>query len=87
MRKRIAKALEILGLPTMVTRKEVRDRYIQLMKSRHPDIVGADDTEAGEIIRAYELLKEYMDNFRFRFDAEEISRQYPDENHRSRFRF
>jgi len=36
---------------------------------------------------AYEIVKEYMDNFKFTFSDEEIAKQFPQELHVNRFRF
>ena len=83
----IGRALEELGLPRMVTAKEVKKRYRELARRYHPDRPGGDPERMQRIQRAYELLREYMENFRFRFDEEEISRQYPEREHQERFRF
>jgi len=39
-----------------------------------------------EINRAYERLMEYVDNFRFRFDDEEIARQDPGGHYHEKFK-
>ena len=39
-----------------------------------------------EINRAYETLMEYVENFRFRFDEEEIARQNPQAHHSDKFK-
>ena len=82
----IGEALETLGLPTMVTAREVKHRYRELAKRYHPDRPGGDAEKMERIQRAYELLREYMENFRYRFDEEEIQRQYPEKGHAERFR-
>jgi hypothetical protein len=39
------------------------------------------------INEAYEILKTYMEEFKFTFSDEEIAKQFPQELHASRFRF
>jgi len=84
---RIREALELLGLPSMVTRQQIRERYHQLAKRYHPDREGGDARKMEELIRAYETLRDYIDHFRFRFDEEEITRQFPEESHSQKFKF
>ena len=82
----IEEALEILGLPKMVTAEEVKHRYRELAKRYHPDRPGGEAERMERIQRAYELLKAYMENFRYRFDEEEILRQFPEKGHAERFK-
>ena len=39
------------------------------------------------INRAYETVMEYVENFRFRFDDEEIRRHYPESQYKKQFKF
>ena len=71
----------------MVTRHEIKERYRKLAKKYHPDRRGGDAGKMEALIRAYEILKDYTDNFRFRFDEEEITRQFPEESHSQKFKF
>ena len=84
--REIEEALETLGLPKMVTAREVKRRYRKLAKRFHPDRPGGDAQQMERIQWAYEVLKSYMENFRYRFDEEEIRRQYPERGHADRFR-
>jgi curved DNA-binding protein CbpA len=79
-------ALETLGLPPMVTREEIKRRYRQLAYRHHPDRGAEDTARMAEINRAYERLMEYVENFRFRFDEEEIARQVPGGHHHEKFK-
>lgn len=83
---RIHKALETLGLPTLVTRREIKERYRQLARRYHPDRDAGDAVRMEEINRAYETLMEYVENFRFRFDEEEIKRHNPQPDLRDKFK-
>jgi len=87
MESSIRNALETLGLPPMVTRGEIKKRYRQLARRCHPDRNAGDARKMEEINRAYETLMEYVENFRFRFDEEEIARQNPETHHSAKFKF
>ncbi|WP_456382771.1 J domain-containing protein [Hydrogenimonas sp.] len=82
----IHEALEVLGLPAHVNLKEINERYRYLAAGKHPD-AGGEQEEMARINEAYEILKKYIENYRFSFSEEEIGRQFPEEAHASRFRF
>jgi curved DNA-binding protein CbpA len=86
-REELYEALRTLGLPPLVTRDEIKQRYRQLAKEHHPDRGGGAAAEMEAINRAYETVMEYVENFRFRFDEEEIARHYPEEQHKKQFKF
>jgi len=82
----IREALELLDLPPLLTRADIKKRYRQLAREHHPD--RNDSGEDMEVINAaYALLMAYVDGFRYRFDSEEILQQYPEGNHAQKFRF
>lgn len=81
----IQKALEVLNLPAMVTKNDVKKQYRFLVKKNHPDI-GGDTIKFQELNEAYNLLMEYMDNFKFSFDESEVARQVPLEYHFNNFK-
>ncbi len=81
----IHQALETLGLPPLITREDIRRRYRALARTHHPDRTG--DAEIMERINAaYALLMEYVETFRYRFDADEIAQHYPEGEHAQKFR-
>ncbi|NPA29005.1 MAG: J domain-containing protein [Epsilonproteobacteria bacterium] len=84
--RKIHAALEILGLPPLVTLKEITERYRTLAVKYHPDR-GGDAEEMAKINEAYALLKAYAENYRFSFSEEEIDKQFPKEGHVKQFRF
>ncbi len=84
--KVIHHALETLGLPTHVTWRDIVARYRYLAGEAHPD-AGGDTAKMAEINEAYELLKKYVENYRFTFSEEEIARQFPHEAHAKQYRF
>ncbi len=83
--KEIERALEVLQLPSMVTRQNIKDQYHFLAKKYHPDMGGS--TEKMEALsHAYRLLIQYIDNFRYAFDEDEISKQFPGADYAQRFK-
>ena len=82
----VQRALEILGLPTHISWETIKSRYRYLASHKHPD-TGGDDEQMAQINAAYELLKKYVENFRFSFSEEEVDKQFPQDFHAKRFRF
>ena len=82
----IIEALEIMQLPVLINIKDLKERYKYLAKKNHPDIVGNSDKMV-EINRAYNILKEYMTNYKFTFSEEEINKQFPEDAYVSKFKF
>ena len=78
-------ALEILSLPKLVSRDDVKKQYHFLAKKNHPDL-GGDPARMEMINNAYKLLTTYMDEFRYTFDEEEISKQFPGADYVQRFK-
>jgi len=76
-KEEIAKALEILQLPTLV--------YHFLAKKNHPD-TGGDVEQMEQLNHAYRLLMKYIEEFRYTFDDEEISKQFPGADYAQRFK-
>ncbi len=74
--EKIQEALEILGLPTLITKEDIKRRYKELVKRYHPDR-GGDAKKLQEIKEAYELLTEYIEGFRYTFSKDEVNRRYP----------
>ncbi|SMC10085.1 J domain-containing protein [Nitratiruptor tergarcus] len=82
----IHEALETLGLPPMVSYKEIKERYRELSKRYHPDR-GDESEKMAQINHAYEILKNYIENYKFSFSQEEILKQFPFEEYVNKFRF
>jgi len=82
----IHQALDILGLPTLITKEDIKKRYRFVAKSVHPDKVGGSDEAMERVNWAYAILVQYIDNFRFAFDDEEIKKQFPSSSHTQRFK-
>ena len=82
----IQEALEELGLPSMVSWRDIKERYRMLSKKYHPD-AGGDEEKMARLNRAYEILKTYIENYRFSFSEEEILKQFPYDEYINKFRF
>ncbi|SFV70542.1 Heat shock protein DnaJ-like [hydrothermal vent metagenome] len=70
-------AVESLELLSLTTKEHVRKKYLKLSKKYHPDMERGSTEKFQEIREAYEILVEYMDNFRFTFTDEEFKQQNP----------
>jgi DnaJ-class molecular chaperone len=70
-------AVESLELLSLTTKEHVRKKYLKLSRRYHPDMEGGSTKKFQEIREAYEILVEYMDNFRFTFTDEEFKQQNP----------
>jgi len=82
----ITDALNTLNLPTLVSYEDIKNRYYELSKRHHPDLNKKDNKMEG-INEAYSILKQYVFKYRFSFSDEEIMKQFPQDNHASKFRF
>lgn len=79
-------ALEVMELPTFISLKELKIRYHELAYKYHPDFYNGDKS-IKEINSSYEVLKTYMENYRFTFSKDEVLKQFPEDQHALRFRF
>jgi len=81
----IDEALEILELPKLITKADIKKQYRFLSKKNHPDI-GGDEEKQEQLNVAYAFLMKYIEEFRYTFDEKEVSNQFPGADHASRFR-
>ena len=84
-KEEIEKALEVLSLPKLISKADIKKQYHFLAKKNHPD-VGGDIEKMEELNHAYKLLMKYIEEFRYTFDDEEISKQFPGADHAQRFK-
>ncbi len=84
--REIRDSLDILNLPVLVSLKDIKARYRLLSKKFHPDI-SKEDEKMTQINRAYKVLKNYAENYKFSFSKEEIMKQHPEKRHADKFRF
>ena len=71
----ITDALETLELPKLITKADIKRQYHFLAKRYHPDL-GGDLQRMERINEAYRILMNYIEEFRYTFDNEEISKQF-----------
>jgi len=69
-------AKETLGLLSKSSYDDLKKEYKELSKIHHPDL-GGDAKKFQEINKAYLILKEYMERFRYILDEDEFKKQYP----------
>ena len=81
----IQKALDILYLPSMISNNDIKKQYHFLTKKNHPDI-GGDEKVMEELNYAYRLLMKYIEEFRYSFSEDEISKQFPGANYAEQFK-
>ena len=81
----IKKALDILELPPFITKDDIKKQYKELAKRYHPDVYGSNE-KMTEINLAYKVIMDYIDNFRYSFDDDEINKQLPALKHDKLFR-
>ena len=80
----IEKALNILALPQLINRADIKKQYHFLAKKNHPDKGGSAE-KMEQLNWAYQLLMQYIEEFRYTFDDEEISKQFPGVNYAKQF--
>jgi len=81
----IKEALDILELPTLIQKEDITKQYHFLAKKNHPDL-GGNAEYMEQLNYAYKLLMQYIKNFRYSFDEEEMAKQFPGVDYVNRFR-
>ncbi len=81
----IENALELLCLPKLISRADIKKQYYFLAKKNHPDS-GGDAQKMEQLNYAYALLMKYIEEFRYTFNEEEISKQFPGVDYVNRFK-
>ena len=84
--KTLHKALDVMGLPVLVSFEDIKKRYRELSKLYHPDFNQEED-RMRSLNESYALLKHYVFHYRFSFSDEEIQKQYPESDYGRKFRF
>lgn len=67
-----------MDIKPLSTFGEITIKYKQKAKKIHSDLGGSDE-EMQKINEAYEIIKDYIKNYKFSFSEDEISRQFPEE--------
>jgi len=73
----LQKAVETLELIGVESRDDIKKKYQKLSKKYHPDMPDGDTKKFQDINKAYKILMNYIDNFKFRFTKEEFHNQRP----------
>ena len=71
----IKDALDVLQLPALITKEDIKQQYRYLSKKEHPDVGGSSNTQA-RLNQAYQVLMDYIEHFRYSFDEDEIQTQF-----------
>jgi molecular chaperone DnaJ len=74
---------EILGLELIATRQEIKAAYRRLARRWHPDRAPKEEEAAfrarmQEVNAAYQRLKEFLENYRYRLDEGEAADEHRD---------
>ncbi|QKF73541.1 hypothetical protein AFAEC_1380 [Aliarcobacter faecis] len=71
------KAVELFGIISKMSKKDIKKRYLKLSKKYHPDMQSGSNEKFIELKQAYEILQEYMENYSFSFEKDEFKKQFP----------
>ena len=75
--EKFKESVEKLGLLKYSSADEIRRKYKKLTKKYHPDMKDGDSSKFKDINEAYAVVKQYIDNYRFKLDKDEFKDQYP----------
>ncbi len=78
-------ALDILSLPKLVCKADIKSQYYFFSKKYHPDF-GGDTVKMEQVNMAYGILTDYIEGFRYTFDEDEINRQFSGIDYANQFR-
>ena len=77
----IDEARKLFGLGEMAPLKEIKSAYRRLSHHLHPDKHGGAIEENNEMMkklnRAYKLLLDYCNDYKYSFRKEDVSKTYP----------
>ena len=72
-------------MPPYITKEDIKRQYKSLAKKYHPDI--SNNSEKMHLINeAYKVVMNYIENYRYSFDDDEILKQMPTYNFNNKFR-
>ena len=71
------KAVDMFGILTRISKKDLKKKYLKLSKKYHPDMPEGSDEKFIELKKNYEMLSVYMDSYYYSFDKEEFKNQFP----------
>lgn len=80
----------LLGLGKSATLREIRRAYRKLAHRHHPDKHNRDNVVESETMkqlnRAYKLLTDYCNDYKYSFEEDDIARTYPREEYLRTFK-
>jgi DnaJ-class molecular chaperone len=86
----IEEARKLLGLGEAATLKEIKKAYRTLAHRHHPDKQGQDAGGESETMkqlnRAYKLLMDFCNEYKYSFKPEDVARVYPHEEYLRTFK-
>ena len=71
------KAVDMFGILTRISKKDLKKKYLKLSKKFHPDMPDGSDEKFIELKKNYEILSAYVDSYYYSFDKEEYKNQFP----------
>ena len=71
------KAVDMFGILTRISKKDLKKKYLKLSKKFHPDMPEGSDEKFIELKKNYEMLSAYMDSYYYSCDKEEFKNQFP----------
>jgi len=85
----IDEARRVLGLGEAATLKEIKSAYRRLAHRHHPDKHGSATEEIDtmkKLNRAYKILMDYCNDYKYSFKEKDVTRTYPDEEYWRKWR-
>jgi DnaJ-class molecular chaperone len=86
----IEEARNLLGLGETASLKEIKKAYRTLAHHHHPDKLGGGNSTESEAMkrlnRAYKLLMDYINEYKYSFKAEDVAGAYPREEYLRTFK-
>ena len=84
-------AKKVLGIDIPMPLTHIRENYLELAKSLHPDVSKLPKIEAEskfrDVQKAYEIIEEYASAYKIDFSREEFLRQNPAARIKEQFGF
>lgn len=86
----ITRARKTLNINESESLKNIKEKFKNLIKKYHPDVCKKDKESCKqksiEIIKAYEIIMNYCNNYKFSFNKEEVNKYLsPKETWKERF--
>ena len=73
----VEKAVDMFGILTRVSKKDLKKKYLKLSKIYHPDMETGSPAKFLELKKNYDMLCAYMASYYFSFDKDEFKHQFP----------